>query len=123
MLADRPDFDDLLKCVFGITAPIAEVFCLLLAEEEATAEKIARRLDCDKSSANRRLATLQEQGLVTRSRNLLDTGGFVYRYEPVSLDRTRERMHETLDEWAVFMHGEIDRVEDPVTPPTCDRPR
>lgn len=117
MLADEPDFEDLLECVFGVTEPVAEVYRHLLAQEECTAKELARTLDCDKSSVNRKLNTLREQGLVTRHRNLLSVGGFAYKYEPVSLHQVQELMHETLDEWTAFMHQQINRVEDTLEPP------
>lgn len=116
MLMDEPDFEDLLECVFGITEPVAEVYHLLLEQEDCTTKELARMLDCDQSSVNRKLTTLQEQGLVTRRRDLLSVGGFAYKYEPVSLPQVQELMHETLDEWAVFMHHQIDNVEEKLEP-------
>lgn len=117
MLTDEPDFEDLLECVFGITEPVAEVYHHLLEQEECTAKELAQMLECDQSSVNRKLNTLQEQGLVTRRRNLLSVGGFAYKYEPISLQQVQELMHETLDEWATFMHRQIDGVEDTLEPP------
>lgn len=118
MLADEPDFENLLVCVFGITEPVAEVYRHLLAREECTAQELARTLNSDQSSVNRKLNTLREQALVTRHRNLLSVGGFAYKYEPVPLHRVQELMHETLDEWTAFMHQEIDDVEETLELPT-----
>lgn len=112
MLAGEPDFEDLLECVFGITEPVAEVYHYLHTQEECTVKELARTLDCDQSSVNRKLNTLREQRLVTRHRDLLSIGGFASKYEPVSLHQVQELMHETLDEWAVFMHQQIDGVEE-----------
>lgn len=112
MVADEPDFDELLECVFGITEPVAEVYRHLHAQEECTARELARTLECDQSSVNRKLNRLREQGLVTRNRDLLSVGGFAYTYEPVPMDEVQELMHETLDEWAAFMHHQINDVGD-----------
>lgn len=89
----------------------------LLEQEECTAKELAQILECDQSSVNRKLNTLQEQGLVTRRRNLLSVGGFAYKYEPISLQQVQELMRETLDERATFMHRQIDSVEDTLEPP------
>jgi predicted transcriptional regulator len=57
---------------------------------------------------NRSLSTLREKGLATRERRLLDGGGHVYQYSPIPLDEARDLMHETLDEWTVYVHDRID---------------
>lgn len=116
MLDDEPDFANLLECVFGITEPVAEVYHQLLARENATAKELAQTLECDQSSVNRKLNTLRTLGLVTRHRDLLSVGGFAYKYESVPLEQVQDLMHETLDEWAAFMHQQIDGVEDTLAP-------
>lgn len=118
MVADEPTFADLMECVFSITQPVAEVYNHVLVEEECTANDLAETLDCDKSSVNRKLNRLHEQGLVTRRRSLLNVGGFTYTYEPVPVHRVQALMHETLDEWTAFMHQQIERVEKPLELPT-----
>ena len=120
MVADEPNFEDLLECVFGITTPVAEVYRHLLVQEECTAKELAQTLDCDQSSVNRKLNTLREQGLVTRYRDLLNVGGFAYTYEPVSFHHVQDLMHETLDEWTAFMHQQINGVEETLELPTQD---
>ena len=112
MLAEEPDLEDLLACVFGVTPPVAEVYSRLLVEGDCTAKELAGALDCDQSSVNRKLNTLRAQGLVTRHRDLLSTGGFAYTYEPVPLQQVQDLMHETLDEWTAFMHHQIDGVDE-----------
>lgn len=120
MLTDGPNFEDLLECVFGITEPVAEVYRHLVEQDGHTAEELAQTLDCEKSSVNRKLNSLQELGLVTRRRDLLKTGGFAYRYESVPLEEAQGLMHETLDEWSAFMHQQIDEVDDASGPLTQD---
>lgn len=118
MVDGRPDFDDLLACVFGITEPVADVYRYLLEQPESTVTEIAQAMECDRSTVNRKLDTLREKNLVTRNRDLLSGGGITYRYTPAPIDETRERMHRTLDEWTAFMHEQIEEIPDDLGPRT-----
>ncbi|MGM0717932.1 MAG: helix-turn-helix domain-containing protein, partial [Halobacteriota archaeon] len=39
---------------------------------------------------------------------LLDSGGHIYQYRAIAPEEARELMHETLDEWAAYVHERID---------------
>lgn len=112
MVAEEPDFEELLVCVFGLTNSVAAAYRHLLSHPDRTANELAREMDCDSSNVNRKLDTLREKGLVTRYRKLLDGGGYAYHYEPASLEETRDVMHRTLDEWTAFMHEQIEDVDE-----------
>lgn len=112
MMSDEPEFEEVLRCVFGITSPVVDVYRHLLSKPGSTAKELAREDACDSSNVNRKLVTLCEKGLVSRRRELLEDGGHVYRYEPTPLDRTQELMHRTLEEWTAFMHEQIDAVDE-----------
>jgi predicted transcriptional regulator len=108
MLDEEPGFGDVLACVFAIQRHEARTYETLLAQPGSTVEELAAELDRDRSNVNRSLSTLREMGLAERQRRLLDGGGHVYQYSATPLSETRKLMHETLDEWAAYVHERID---------------
>jgi len=108
MLDDEPGFEDVLTCVFNIQRHEARTYLVLLEHPESTVAELAEDLDRDRSNVNRSLSTLREKGLATRERRLLDGGGHVYQYTATPLEEARELMHQTLDEWAAYVHERID---------------
>lgn len=110
LVADETEFCGLLECVLDIAEPVAEVYRHMLAQPDTTAKELSEAMDCDPSTINRRLDTLRKKELVTRHRNLLNGGGVVYRYQPTSLDRVEDRMHQTLDEWTASKHEQIEKL-------------
>lgn len=112
MLSSEPDFEELLRCVFDVSESDAAVYRHLLEEPGSTTDEIADALGLDRSNVNRKLNALRDQGLISRNRALLGGGGYEYRYEPTSIEDTTALMHRTLDEWAAFMHDQIDAVEE-----------
>jgi predicted transcriptional regulator len=108
MLDDEPGFEDVLACVFGIQRHEARTYLVLLDNPESTVADLAEEVDRDRSNVNRSLTTLREKELAERRRHLLDSGGHVYEYTATPLAEARELMHETLDEWAAYVHDRID---------------
>ncbi|AQL42658.1 TrmB family transcriptional regulator [Halorientalis sp. IM1011] len=108
MLDDEPGFEEVLTCVFGIQRHEARTYLELLDRPESTVAELADVLDRDRSNVNRSLSTLREKGLAGRTRRLLDDGGHVYQYTATPVAEARESMHETLDEWAAYVHERID---------------
>ncbi|MFT4923309.1 MAG: putative transcriptional regulator [Haloarculaceae archaeon] len=108
MLGEEPGFEDVLTCVFGVQRHEARTYQTLLDNPGSTVEELADQLDRDRSNVNRSLSTLREKGLADRQRRLLDGGGHVYQYSATPLEQARELMHETLDEWAAYVHERID---------------
>ncbi|WP_276260263.1 helix-turn-helix domain-containing protein [Haloglomus litoreum] len=108
MIDDEPGFTDVMACVFGVQRHEARTYLTLLENPGSTVAELAETLDRDRSNVNRSLTTLREKSLATRQRRLLDSGGHVYQYTATPLDEARELMHETLDEWAAYVHERID---------------
>jgi len=108
MLDDEPEFADVLSCVFGIQRHESRTYLTLLDNPSSTVAELAKAVDRDRSNVNRSLTTLREKGLADRRRRLLDGGGHVYQYTATPLDEAKLLMHETLDEWAAYVHDRID---------------
>lgn len=112
MLAEEPDFGDILRCVFGLHERDVDIYLALRATEEASPPALADTLDRDRSTVARALSRLHEREIATRRQNILDHGGEMYCYAAVPLPDLKARMHEELDAWAKYVHGHIDGFED-----------
>lgn len=112
MAGNEPSFEEVLACVFDVQHHEANTYLTLLDQPGSTVAELAETLDRDRSNVNRSLSTLRERGLVSRERRLLDGGGHVYQYTATPIDDARELMHETLDEWAAYVHERIDEFGD-----------
>ncbi len=108
MLDEEPNFADVMTCVFKIQRHESRTYLTLLEQPGSTVAELATVLDRDRSNVNRSLSTLLDKGLATRGRRLLDGGGHVYQYTATPLPEAKELMHETLDEWAAYVHTRID---------------
>jgi predicted transcriptional regulator len=108
MLDEEPGFEEVLACVFGIQQHEVRTYLTLRENPGSTVAELADVLDRDRSNVNRSLSTLREKGLARRERRLLDSGGHVYQYNATAAAEARELMHETLDEWAAYVHERID---------------
>lgn len=108
MLVDEPSFQHVMECVFGIQDHEIRTFFVLAELPGSTVAELADHLERDRSNVNRSLATLHDKGLVERERRLLDGGGYVYQYYTVTLDETKNKMHQALDEWTEDVHERID---------------
>jgi predicted transcriptional regulator len=112
MLGEEPTFEDVMACVFGVQAHEVRTYLTLLETPGSTVAELADELDRDRSNVNRSLSTLREKELAGRERRLLDGGGHVYQYSATPLEDARELMHETLDQWAAYVHDRIDDFGD-----------
>jgi predicted transcriptional regulator len=108
MLGSEPGFEEVLRCVFGIQDHEARLYVALLEAPDSTVAELSEMVERDRSNVNRGLATLLEKELADRRRRLLDSGGHVYQYRATPPDEARALMHETLDEWAAYVHERID---------------
>ncbi len=108
MLDDEPGLDEVMACVFGVQDHEVRTYEALLENPESTVEELASELDRDRSNVNRSLTTLRDKGLASRRRRLLDGGGHVYQYSATPVEEAKDLMHETLDEWAAYVHERID---------------
>ena len=108
MLDAEPGFEEVLRCVFDIQAHEARLYLVLLDAPDSTVAAQADRVDRDRSNVNRGLSTLREKGLADRHRRLLDSGGHVYQYRATPPEEAHELMHETLEEWAAYVHERIE---------------
>lgn len=108
MLDAEPGFEEVMRCVFDVQSHEARLYLELVDAPDSTVSELAAAVDRDRSNVSRGLTTLLEKGLADRHRRLLDGGGHVYQYRATSPEEARALMHETLDEWAAYVHERID---------------
>ena len=112
ILDDEPGLDEVMACVFGVQEHEVRTYRTLLDNPASTVAELADELDRDRSNVNRSLSTLREKNLASRERRLLEGGGHVYQYSATPIEEARDLMHETLDEWAAYVHERIDAFGD-----------
>lgn len=108
MLDDEPGFEEVMICVFNIQRHESRTYRVLLDNPDSTVAELAEVLERDRSNVNRSLSTLRGKGLAERGRRLLDGGSHVYQYTATPLPEAKALMHETLEEWAAYVHNRID---------------
>jgi len=109
-ITDAPDLVEVLSCVFGIEEPELRTYLLLLDTPDSTVEELSDRLNRDRSTVNRNLATLRQKELVSRKRTPIDGGGNTYEYTATPVTDARELLHDTLDDWTDYAHSRIERL-------------
>ncbi|MFC7229378.1 TrmB family transcriptional regulator [Salinirubellus salinus] len=108
MLDDEPALEEVMACVFDVQGHEVRTYLALVDHPGSTVAELADVVDRDRSNVNRSLSTLREKHLAERERRLLDSGGHVYQYTATPVEEARELMHQTLDEWAAYVHDRID---------------
>ncbi|MHA1924624.1 MAG: helix-turn-helix domain-containing protein [Candidatus Thorarchaeota archaeon] len=64
-----------------------------------TVKEIATRIDRDRSTVQRVLASLKDKGLVEMNEQTFERGGYYYVYRAISTDSVRSEILARLDRW------------------------
>ncbi len=94
-----PSLEEVLRVVFDIGVGERETYLALAARECGSAGDLAEDLDRDRSNVNRYLNRLFQNGLVTRRRRILQSGGHLYQYSARPPDEVRALLRAGLREW------------------------
>ncbi|MDZ7729747.1 MAG: helix-turn-helix domain-containing protein [Natrialbaceae archaeon] len=106
-----PSFTNVMSCVFGIETHETRTYLVLLDHPGSTTEELATVLERDRSTVSRSLGTLQDRGLVSRDRRLLDGGGYIYQYTAIELPEARTMLVEALDAWTETVRETIETFD------------
>ena len=93
---DKPS--DLLCCAFGLRNSELDVYFSLISGPK-TVEKIAKRIDKDRSTVQRVLNKLHSKGLVNRDTHKIQRGGYYYEYSAEATEVVRDQILVQLEEW------------------------
>ena len=99
-----------LKTAFDLSREEFRTYLAVLDHPESTTSELANDLDRGSSTINKRLTTLCESGLVSRSRELMSTGGHEHIYQPKPLGVISERIAQEVDNWSEIVLEQIDHL-------------
>lgn len=111
MMANAPDFNDVMRCVFKIKDYEIEVYFYLLDNPQSTITEISKFLKKDRSSFQRSLQTLMEKKMITRKFRVLGSGGFTYIYSAIPIGEAKELMDRELKVWYGMMSNLVKNFE------------
>ncbi|MFW9967666.1 MAG: helix-turn-helix domain-containing protein [Candidatus Thorarchaeota archaeon] len=89
---------DLLCCAFGLRNTEIDVYFSLISGPK-TVKEIATRIDRDRSTVQRVLASLKDKGLVEMDEQTFERGGYYYVYRAISTETVRGEILARLDRW------------------------
>lgn len=95
----EPTADTLIRAVFDIGDCDLRTYEALRECGTATTDRLAGRLDRDRSNVSRSLGRLLEASFVTRCRRVLEQGGQVYQYTAEPPEEVLRAVEEGLDRW------------------------
>jgi len=90
---------ELMKCILGLRSIEVEAYLALLKVNSITVEEFAKKINRDRSTAQKLLQDLVAKGLAVRIENPIRKGGRVYEYSPVPLELIKKRMKEIFEGW------------------------
>lgn len=106
---DDPTLETVLKQVFNLGEREQIVYRALLDRGSSTVKELTAELDWQRSRSSRGLKRLCDQGLVTRRRRILNSGGFVYEYTARPPEGVTQLLLAGIDEWAESARQAVQR--------------
>jgi predicted transcriptional regulator len=94
-----PSVGTVLETVFGLRQKELRTYEAIRADPGASTKALSDRLDRDRSNINRSVTQLEDAGLVTRHRRILDSGGYYYANYAAPTAVLEEVVDEALDQW------------------------
>lgn len=121
-----PTLVEVLQVVFDIGLGERNVYEALCGRGHSSADDLAEELDRDYSTVNRTLRALCQNGLVTRRRRILQSGGHLYEYSARPPEQVRALLCHGLEEWTDAARDRIDELgetdSDAADRPSSDQP-
>jgi predicted transcriptional regulator len=103
-----PSITTVLETVLGLRSQELVAFEAVRADPGIDTKDLASVLDRDRSNVNRSLTKLENAGLVTRHRRILDSGGFYYANYAAPNDVVDEVVSTALDQWLMDARSTVD---------------
>lgn len=102
-----PTLEALLRDVFQMSDAELDVCLCVMEGGTMTVTELATEVAYDRSVVSRHLNHLAALGVVEKQRRLLEQGGHVYIYRPVSAETVRERLTAAFGTWVQGATEEI----------------
>lgn len=105
--------EDVIKCALNLTkADLNTMKCFLNEPNKwVDTDALSRSLNLDISTVQRSVKKLHEKGIVQRSQQNLDGGGYVYIYKIHSKNQIKNVILEIVHSWADRLGHELEQWE------------
>ena len=105
--------EDVIKCALNLTkADLNTMKCFLNEPDKwVDTDALSRSLKLDISTVQRSVKKLHEKGIVQRSQQNLDGGGYVYIYKIHSKKQIKNVILEIVQSWADRLGQELEQWE------------
>ncbi|EHP84639.1 helix-turn-helix domain-containing protein [Methanotorris formicicus] len=103
--------ENLMCCTFGLKVFDVMVYFEILKNGPSRINKIAEKLNRDRSTVQRAVQNLMNVGLVKRKQVNIKEGGYFYIYEALPFDEVKRIIKETVSQWCEGVKKWIDEIE------------
>jgi len=90
---------EMLAHIYNISKTDALTYFTILEENTLTIQEITKKLNKDRTTAQKTIKKLVENGLVHKRKINLAKGGIKYSYEAVPFSLVKEKMIKRVNDW------------------------
>jgi len=113
--------DDLMRCTLGVKMTEVEAYYALSGLGLTNVQEVAERLGKSRTTTQRLMHSLVENGLATREEELIGLGGYKFVYRAVPPERLKVSIREMLDKWYDRMVKELNDLPTKIEEMGCPR--
>jgi len=103
------DVDDIVKCSLGLTKSDFKLLAYLIENsgEFATTDELADSLKLNLSTVQRGVKKLSDKGMLLRSQENLNGGGYAFMYKVKRKDAMRKVIIDIIENWKKKVESEL----------------
>ncbi|MEM0240674.1 MAG: helix-turn-helix domain-containing protein [Candidatus Nezhaarchaeales archaeon] len=95
-LTERMPVEEVMRCLLGLSRDEVRTYFMLL-NKSMTVDEIAEALGKSKPTAYRIAVKLTKMGLLVRRAQIMERGGYYYKYEAVEPETVKRGIQEVLN--------------------------
>lgn len=106
----RFQLEQIIRCGLALTKTDYRVLNFLVdnVDEWYTTEDIAKEFKINVSTAQRAVKKLHIEGVIQRSQNNLDSGGYIFLYKSYSKNYVKKMIMEIVSKWTNAVEQELE---------------
>lgn len=107
----RFSLPEVIKCSLGITKAEMRIFSFFIDGDDtySTSQRVADATSLDLSTVQKAVKKLHEKGVLVRSQENLDSGGYQFTYRRANKSVIRKIINDTVCAWARTVEKELER--------------
>ena len=109
-LEDIKTCQDVIQCIFGLGDLDITIYRLLVEHGEMRADRMARLIRKDRSTAYRGLQRLTACGLCVKEKRYREEGGYYHIYRAVPPEAMKNQARECVERWYRGALKELERI-------------